>query len=176
MEKFDDIHYLGQLDKAPENPNPGDWYIDTDDHYWVCDITGTQWLEFTRDADGNINTGITQYELNKMVIEQLPSKITNGQLKESKEILKEFKEITKNKYYMLLCNDIHYYTVLNITDTDNSLTFYNLVIELLQDNGAIQLIDWMNVDKDAVECWIKNDKGALMFLLFPYDWGVIECV
>lgn len=112
-----------------------------------------------------------------MVIEQLPSKVTNGQLRESKDILKQLKQETGNKYYMLLCNDIHYYTVLNIIDTDEDcIEFYNLVVELLQDNGVIQMINWMNDNHDTVECWIKNEKGTFMFLLFPYDWGVIECV
>lgn len=172
-----EIKYLGQLEFPPENPNPGEWYEDAEGRTWVCSIDGTQWLEFTRDTEGNINTGLTQYDLNKMVVSELPSKITNGQLKESKQILKELKEEYKNKYYMLLCNDIHYYTVLNIIDTDKDcIEFYNLVIELLQDHGVIQMIDWMNIDHDAVECWIKNEKGTFMFLLFPYDWGVIECV
>ncbi len=169
--------YLGKLNNPPENPNPGDWYEDNDGRTWVCNIDGTQWLEFTQDSEGNINTGLTNYDLNKMVINQLPSKTTNGQLKESKEVLKQLKTEYNNKYYMLLCNDIHYYTVLRIIDTDeNCIEFYNLVIELLQDHGTIQLIEWMNINHDAIECWVKNENGTFMFLLFPYDWGVIECV
>ena len=112
-----------------------------------------------------------------MVVGQLPSKISNGQLKESKKVLKQLKQESNNKYFMLLCNDIHYYTVLHCIETDeNCIEFYNLVIELLQDNGVIQMIEWMNTNHDAVECWIKNEKGTFMFLLFPYDWGVIECL
>lgn len=175
--EFNDPKFLGQFDTPPENPEPGYWYIDSEGKTWVCSIDGSEWLAFERLPDGSINTGLTQYDINKMVVEQLPSKITNGQLKESKEILKTLKNTFNNKYYMLLCNDIHYYTVLHVVDNDkNGTEFYNLVIELLQDNGVIQLIEWMNVDKDAVECWIKNEKGTFMFLLFPYDWGVIECV
>ena len=106
------------------------------------------------------------------LIEKLPSKITDTQLKESKEILKDFKN--QCSYFMLLCNDIHYYTVLRIVDS-NELQFEDVVIELLQDNGVIQDILWTDDDKQSVECWIKNETGTYMFLLFPYDWGVIEC-
>lgn len=169
--------YLGQSDTPPENPQPGEWYKDSDGRTWVCSIDGTEWLEFTRDADGNINTGLTQYELNKMVIDQLSPKVTNGQLIESKQILKKLKEEANNSYYMLLCNDIHYYTVLHIIDTDEDcIEFYNLVIELLRDNGDIQMIDWADADHDTIECWVKNKDGVIMFMLFPYDWGVVECV
>ncbi len=160
----------------PENPMPGQKYVDSNDETWICNIDGTQWLKYEQNPDGSINTGLTQYDLNKMVIEQLPSQITNGQLKESKNILKQLIEKYKDKYFMLLCNDIHYYTVLHrIISDENIIKFHNLVIELLQDNGVIQTIDWANESKDAVECWIKNEKGALMFMLFPYDWGVVEC-
>ena len=26
-----------------------------------------------------------------------------------------------------------------------------------------------------IECWIKNENGVFMFLLFNYDWGFITC-
>lgn len=121
-----------------------------------------------------IDTGMTLYDANKQIIEKLPSKITNGQLKECKEILKEI--YNQASYFMLLCNDIHYYTVLQKVKTNEDIIeFHNLVIELLQDNGAIQDILWANDQHDAVECWIKNEKGTFMFMLFPYDWGVVEC-
>ena len=123
-----------------------------------------------------IDTGMTLYDANKQIIEKLPSKITNGQLKECKEILKELKD-SKTHYFMLLCNDIHYYTVIHITDNPaEPIMFHNLVIELLQDNGVIQDILWADEDHSAVECWIKNEKGTFMFMLFPYDWGVVECL
>ena len=160
---------------APENPKPGDYYKDNEGREWVCSADGTQWLEFKRNADGNIDTGLTNYDLNKMVIKQLPAKTTNGQLIEEKSLLRQFDNICMNKYYMLLCNDIHYYTVINHTDNSNESTFYNIVIELLQDNGDIKLIDWASKDHEAIECWIENSTDVYMFMLFPYDWGVVEC-
>jgi len=60
-----------------------------------------------------LNLGITEYELNKMIVAQLPSLISDAKLKEGKELIKTYTHTHKSDtgYYMLLCNDIHYYTV-----------------------------------------------------------------
>ena len=166
------VSYLGVLDVPPENPMPGQWYEDADGRKWFCNIEGTAWVEFKTNTDGSIDSGLTLYDINKQLIEKMPSKITEEQLKEGKQILEEFKQ--QCNYFMLLCNDIHYYTVLKVVDL-SELQFENVVIELLQDNGVIQDILWTDEDKQSVECWVKNETGTYMFLLFPYDWGVIEC-
>lgn len=163
---------LDYLKGAPENPTPGQYYKDDEGREWVCSADGTQWLEFKRNADGGIDTGLTQYDLNKMVVKQLPSKVTNGQLKDYKELLKQLG--TQGTYFMLLCNEIHYYTVITHTNNHTQSTFYNTIIELLQERGEIKLIDW-TTNKDAIECWIQNQDGVFMFMLFPYDWGIVEC-
>ena len=161
-----------ELTNAPENPKPGDYYKDENGREWVCSADGTQWLEFKRNAEGGIDTGLTQYDLNKMIVSQLPSKVTNGQLKECKALLKDFGG--KDSVFMLLCNDIHYYTVIQHVGGSENAQFHNVVIELLQDNGEIKFIDFDST-KEAVECWIQNDNGVYMFLLFPYSWGIVEC-
>ena len=166
------FNFLGEFDVAPLAPNQGDVYYDTtEEKLWLCN--GDEWILYPKIEDGQINTGITMYDINKQLIEKLPSKITNGQLKECKEILKLLEK--QGTYFMLLCNDIHYYTVITKTDDNMQQTFYNTVIELLQDNGVIQDILWSNDDHEAVECWIKNENGVFMFMLFPYDWGIVKC-
>ena len=50
----------------------------------------------------------------------------------------------------------------------------DLVIECLQDVGVIQQINFTE-DEENVECWIKNENGVFMFMLFNYNWGIIEC-
>ena len=166
------VSYLGVLDVPPENPMPGQWYEDSEGKKWICDIEGTRWVEIKTNSDGSIDSRLTLYDINKQLISKMPSKITEEQLKEGKEILKELKQ--QGNYFMLLCNDIHYYTVLKVVN-NNELKFEDVVVELLQDNGVIQDIIWTDEDKSTVECWIKNETGTEMFLLFNYDWGVIEC-
>ena len=122
-----------------------------------------------------LDIGMTEYDINKMIIGQLPSLISDLQLEKSKQILKTFthNHISPVGYYMLLCNDIHYYTVFEVCD-DYEENIEDIIIECLQDIGVIQQINKAE-NEDAIECWIKNDKGVFMFMLFNYDWGVISC-
>ena len=123
-----------------------------------------------------LNLGMTEYEINKMIIAQLPSLITEKQLSKGKELIKEF---THNYFpftmghYMLLCNDIHYYTVFEVCD-EYEEKVEDIILECLQNIGVIQQINY-NENNTAIECWIKNGKGVFMFLLFSYDWGFITC-
>lgn len=102
-----------------------------------------------------------------------PSLTTPLELSPGKSLLREFKKIG---YFMLMCREKNYYTVVKVQGQKvkcNDL-FEDLVIELLQDNGEIKEINY-NEDKSAVECWIAKDEEVNMFLLFPYSWGVIRC-
>jgi hypothetical protein len=74
---------------------------------------------------------------------------------------------------MLLCNDIHYYTVLHINNTADT-SFEEIAVNCVQDIGVSQLVE-AREDNEAVEIWMKNKDGCKMFMLFPYDWGVVEC-
>ena len=123
-----------------------------------------------------VNLGLTEYEINKMIIAQLPSLITDTQLAPGKNLIKEF----THKYspftmghYMLLCNDIHYYTVFEVCDEYEEKA-EDIILECLQNIGVIQQINY-NETNTAIECWVKNEKGVFMFLLFDYDWGFITC-
>ena len=75
---------------------------------------------------------------------------------------------------MLLCNDIRYYTVFRRGLNFMAEHIEDLVIECLQDVGVIQQINFTE-DEENVECWIKNENGVFMFMLFNYNWGIIEC-
>ena len=123
-----------------------------------------------------LNLGMTEYEINKMIIAQLPSLITDAQLKKGKELIKEFMHryspFTMG-HYMLLCNELRNYTVFEVCDEYEEKA-EDIVLEILQNIGVIQQIN-MTEDNNAVECWIKNQNGVFMFMLFDYDWGFITC-
>ena len=133
------------------------------------------WKETEIDKTGLLNLGLTEYDINKMIIGQLPSLITEAQLEPSKKLLYEFthNHITSVGYYMLLCNDIHYYTVFEVCN-EYEEKVENLIIECLQNVGVIQQINRAE-NESAIECWVKNENGVFMFMLFNYDWGVITC-
>lgn len=123
-----------------------------------------------------LNLGMTEYEINKLIIGQLPSLITETQLKKGKELIKKFMHnytpFTMG-HYMLLCNELRNYTVFEVCDEYEEAA-EDIVLEILQNIGVIQSIN-MAENNNAVECWIKNQNGVFMFLLFDYDWGFITC-
>lgn len=74
---------------------------------------------------------------------------------------------------MLLCNDIRSYTVFEVCD-EYEEKVEDIIIECLLNIGVIQQVNY-NENGSAIECWIKNEDGVFMFLLFDYEWGVITC-
>lgn len=121
-----------------------------------------------------IEGGMTVYDVNKAVILQMPSKITSAELEPCKKLLRSFKKLG---YFMLMCREENWYTVLKVRKTKNNPDkFEDLVIELLQKQGEIKGLN-LDEEKKAIECWIydKEKNEVFMYLLFPYSWGVIEC-
>ena len=120
-----------------------------------------------------INSGMTLYDVNKSVIKQMPSKLTLAELEPSKKLLRSFKHLG---YFMLMCKERNYYTVVRVRKAKNPDKFEDLIIELLQQQGEIKGLNFSE-DKKNIECWVynKEEDDAFMYLLFPYSWGVIEC-
>lgn len=122
-----------------------------------------------------ISGGATVYDINKAAILQMPSKLTTAELEPCKKLLRSFKKLG---YFMLMCRENNYYTVIRVRKTKNNPDhFEDLILELLQQNGnEIKGLN-LNETKDALECWTldKEKNEVFMYLLFPYSWGVIEC-
>ena len=66
------------------------------------------------DAQTEVSLG-TLYDLNKGVIQQQPD-LTAEQVAEKRTLVENFIKETKNKYYMLLCNDRRDFTVFTLLD------------------------------------------------------------
>ena len=134
------------------------------------------WSEYNIDKSGMLNLVMTESVINIMIIAQLPSLITDNQLAAEKSLIKEF----MHKYspftmghYMLLCNELRNYTVFEVCDEYEEKA-EDIVLEILQNIGVIQQINKAE-NENAIECWIKNQNGVFMFMLFDYDWGFITC-
>lgn len=117
-----------------------------------------------------ISMGSTLYDCNKQLSEKetplLEIEIAARQEKIKKWMAKN------NKYFMLLSNELRYYTIFAEKDKDYGYAASE-VIGCLQDNGKILSID--PTEDFNWECWIKdNNNKCHIFYLFPYDNGVIE--
>lgn len=114
------------------------------------------------------------YELNQSIISQLPpydeEKIHNLMDRISDW---DTGRNTSVKYYMLLNNEKHYYTIFHYEDSTHN-DFHTLgagAVCLLQEMGYDIVSD--EIADDHCEIWVKNDTETLAYLLFPYDQGVV---
>lgn len=92
-------------------------------------------------------------------------------LAEKAKIIDNFYLDCPDNYYMLLCNDIHYYTIFAKAAWDEP-GFSRTVMEIVTELGKIFSIE--EVD-GGIEFWIQSTgyDEAMVFMLFPYDAGVV---
>lgn len=124
-----------------------------------------------------IDTGMSLYELNQNVVSQMPT-LDEYVLDVKETLIKSFIKETKNKYYMLLNNEWHYYTVFVVgllNPPKDSGPVQREITTCLFKMGEVKSIE-LTEDNKAVEIWVTGDDNkAHVFYLFPYDNGVIEC-
>lgn len=118
-------------------------------------------------GQGKINMSL--YEMNKSLISQLPQ-YTEDQLKElENKISAKFPE---NKHFMLLCREINHYTVFSHSDNPEYENLGKAVVDVICSFATIHSNEEC---EDHFEIWakLKNNNETYVFLLFPYDMGVI---
>lgn len=124
--------------------------------------------------DDMFATGLTVYDLNKNIMKyQTP--LDDNELYEAAETILAFCEEQRNKYYMLLCHELRYFTLFNYyVQTDRPLpNIEEEVIGCANDIGSILSIEEV---EGAIEIWIKTEEDeAFAMYFFPYDRGVIKC-
>ena len=134
---------------------------------YICD--GTAWKKI---EDRNIDTGMSLYSLNQSIISQL-APLTDDKIDKLQFEIQSMANKDRNDFHMLLCNELHYYTILQYSSALNS-DFINIgqaVTDLLYENGW-EIICYDKYD-DRIEIWGKKDTDTHVFMFFPYDRGVV---
>lgn len=129
---------------------------------------GTGWTDIK--ADTNSTVELTAYDINKQIIGQLPT-LNDEEMIEKKKMIRDFKVQMNNVYYMLLCRELNYYTIL-VSRATASETMEDVVIECAQVHGEIKAIE--SVD-GAIEIWVSSPFDTHAMYFFPYDRGVEKC-
>ena len=132
-----------------------------------------QWMQLcdNKKVDNDMNL----YEMNQNMVKKLPVlDITEKEL----SLINQLHNIHGNQYYMLLCNDMKYYTILKTSSTWAIMptmceTLGLTVIDCLKNVGDIKSIDLVP-DNSAIEIWLENAEGVYCMYLFPYNEGVVE--
>ena len=117
------------------------------------------------------------YDNNKQVVSQLPA-LTKEQLWQEKAILlDEYLNSSDGVYYMMLCNELRYYTIFHI-DTegwiDEPMASEEICACLEEFADEIKSIE-RTEDGAAIEIWITKDNETYVMYLFDYTGGVIDC-
>ena len=151
-------------------------------------MTNNKIKEFQKNEKTKIS-GATLYDLNKQIINQTESPMTDEDLYDALDyIVAPFfkknieqrinKDDFDNCYFMLLCREDNNYTIFNVR---NYLDFHEPILtacdELrtcLKNRGKVYSME-KTEDNYAIEIWLQDtDKGMLCYYLFPYNEGVIE--
>lgn len=151
-------------------------YCEETSKLYQYSLEESKWVEMKTDGQGlNLNL----YELNKNVISQLPFLDRKENEKTFRKKLNEFKENNKNSnYFMLLNNELHYFTILTLNQIKNKIgelsTFENTIIDLIYEIGQIYSLEFTE-DNSAIEIWIKPNgyDEPHVFYLFNYSEGVV---
>lgn len=116
---------------------------------------------------------LNNYDMHKQLYAQMKPLSDEDLNKKLVSIGGWFSTFAKDKYFMLMCKEISYYTVFRF----NKPNYTKGVEELkktLQFRGQIIDIVYVHAE-NAYECWVKNSLGEMeMYYLFNYDWGVVE--
>ena len=125
----------------------------------------------------NMQMNMSMYDINKQVISQMPC-LTIEEFEGKREIFNEYHFSQFANYYMLLCNELRYYTLFHTKmacegeELDSlSSEIMSCLISFTDDIKSIEITD----DKTAIEIWITKDEETYVMYLFNYDLGVIEC-
>ena len=125
------------------------------------------WEEY-KPPNGELKMNL--YDINANIIEQL------GQYNDEK--IKEAISIINDKYhgayYMMLCNDIRYYTVFayNPYYCNEGESLGEAVISCATDVGPIY--DISETEDGAFEIWVKDNTNTMRCLvLFNYEKGIV---
>lgn len=117
------------------------------------------------------------YDINKQVVSQLPALTEEDFWDNKMAIIDEFFRETGGDYYMMLCNELKYYTLFHI-DTEGFVTepFASeeacaCLWEFADEIKSVELAE----DGCAVEIWITKDEETYVMYLFDYTGGVIDC-
>lgn len=113
------------------------------------------------------------YELNKTIMENVPEEAIPTEKILIQTINKYTKQVS-SVYYMLLSNELHYYTVF-VRTKGNFVMLPDLakeVIACLEDHGRIVAA---SEEPGALEFWVQTEKGPECFYFFDYSQGIIYC-
>jgi hypothetical protein len=142
-----------------------------EDEQKVYQYKNGDWVE----CPGPSGLNMSLLELNSMVVTQLP-KLSKKDIEDIKSKIREYVSQQQFGFFMLLSNELKYYTVFDYTVNlveQNIPLIEDEVIACLQELGTLKLFD--KTQDNAWEAWITKDDKSYPLYFFDYTKGVIQC-
>ena len=121
------------------------------------------------------NFGMNLYDLNKSLISQMPALTLEQIIRQKEVVVDPFLVATDSYYYMLLCNELKYYTIFNVninmTEPTVGEELFACLNEFCDEVKSIEKTD----DGCAIEIWFTKDEETYVMYFFDYAGGVIHC-
>lgn len=120
---------------------------------------------------------MTLYDINKLAHAQLPDMTQDAFRQAAANVWTALDKDTQ--YFMLLCREQNDYTVFSVPDLEENYDkLWNEILDILTDCRGYIIKDIYPSEEENhnIEYWVQNPetKECFMYLLFSYDWGVIE--
>ena len=130
--------------------------------------------EIDNSAETEAIAMLTLYSMNQQLIANMPS-YDEEKWNEATELLHTWLANYNDTYYMLLCKELSYYTVFNLSDTKDSQKLIIELFDIVKECGTVKDIA---VDTNGmIAIWLhwQNEELPRCFYFFPYEAGVV-CV
>lgn len=124
-----------------------------------------------------VETQYNLYDFNKVNMARLPELTEHEELAATRVLKTFFRENASIRYFMMLCYDNHDFTLFDTESNEMVDILPTIVTDIMEcmHNRGFGFIDIAPVE-GAIEIWVKphdQQEVAHMYMLFPYDNGVI---
>ena len=110
---------------------------------------------------------VSLMDLNEQIMSQQPNMTDFTKFKED---FNKFITDDIDLSYVLIQHDYHYITIF-LKNNDANISLYDGIMECIKNIGPIKGYDIYT--GSHIEIWIETPKGVKMFILFPYEEGMV---
>lgn len=150
----------------PEYSQGATIYIEDENKFYV--YTDFAWVEQSQPKHSE-GPSMTLYDFNKEIISNF-NPYTEEQWEKEITATNNWLRTTEGEYFMLLCRDINYYTILHRVKDEKEDSAGTVIKDCIDSLGQLLTTDY---DLPKVEYWVRIEDDAVICLnLFRYDMGV----
>lgn len=131
-----------------------------------------EWITIENSTCKDTSLSMNLYDLNKSIMSQLDP-LSDEALNKYIQTINDWAAKQPDTFFMLLSNDIHYYTIFRGRNKKN-LEFQGLGQAVITCLKEIAPIHDITLTDNGIEIWANYEDDMTYFSLFPYDRGIVD--